>query len=272
MASELTDTPRLPWIYRGGMETVGTVAQLWRYPVKSMQGEQVERLELGPDGAVGDRRLAVVDPAAGKVLSAKRHAALLDASARIDASGDVVLTLPDGSEHAAADPAVHGALSAWLDREVRLEAPDPDAVLPYEVHTGLSDESTPVIDWPGPPGTWLDLADAHWLTTASLAAAADLHPDGQWDVRRFRPTALLEVAGAGFVEDGWARVDAGSVRSEVLMPTMRCSMPSRAQPGGLERDLAIGTTLRDQHGNNLGLYAKIVEPGAISVGDPVLAG
>ncbi len=54
------------------------------------------------------------------------------------------------------------------------------------------------------------------------------------------------------------------------MPTMRCSMPSRAQPG-LVRDLAIGTTLRDQHDNNLGLYAKIVGAGAIAVGDAVRA-
>jgi uncharacterized protein YcbX len=252
------------------MEQVGTVAELWRYPVKSMQGERVERMELEPGGAVGDRALAVVDHGAGKVLSAKRHAALLEASARTEPSGEVVVVLPDGTEHEASDPGVHGALSAWLDREVRLERPDPDAVLPYEVHSGLSDETTPVIDWPGPAGTWLDLADVHWLTTASLAAAADLYPEGQWDVRRFRPTALLDVAGPGFVEDGWSQVEVGAAGSEVLMPTMRCSMPSRSQPG-LERDLAIGTTLRDQHGNNLGLYAKIVAAGAIAVGDAVRA-
>ena len=252
------------------METVGTVAQLWRYPVKSMQGELVERLEVAPGGAAGDRMLAVVDPAAGKVLSAKRWVPLLMASARTDGD-DVVVTLPDGTEHAASDPAVHGALSAWLDLEVRLERPPADQALPMEMYTGMSDESTPLFDWTGPPGTWVDLADAHWLTTASLAAASGLHPDGTWDVRRFRPTALFEVAGDGFAEDAWKEVAAGSARSEVLMPTMRCSMPSRAQPG-LERDEAIGTTLRDRHDNNLGLYAKIVEAGAIAVGDEVQAG
>jgi hypothetical protein len=251
------------------MDVVGTVGQLWRYPVKSMQGEQVERLELAPGGAVGDRGLAVVDPAAGKVLSGKRYAELLLASARCVADG-VLLTLPDGSEHEAADPAVHAALSAWLGHEVRLEAPPVDGVYPMEMYTGMSDEDTPLFDWPGPPGTWLDLADAHWLTTASLAAAAELHPDGEWDVRRFRPTALFEVAGADWAEDGWSEVAAGTVRTEVLMPTMRCSMPSRGQPG-LSRDKAIGTTLRDRHDNNLGLYAKITEAGAISVGDEVRA-
>jgi uncharacterized protein YcbX len=252
------------------MDSVGTVAQVWRYPVKSMQGEQVERLDLGPGGASGDRTLAVVDPAARKVLSAKRHAPLLEAAARVQ-GGTVVVTLPDGTEHDAADPAVHAALSSWLGLDVRLEAPPTDGVYPMEMYSGMSDEDTPVFDWPGPPGTWLDLADVHWLTTASLAAAAELHPDGEWDVRRFRPTALFEVLGSTWAEDGWAQVDVGSARSEVLMPTMRCSMPSRAQPG-LVRDTAIGTTLRDQHDNNLGLYAKIVEAGSIAVGDAVRAG
>ena len=251
------------------MEQIGTVAEVWRYPVKSMQGERVERMEVAPGGATGDRRLAVVDRAIGKVLSAKLHAPLLEASARVEGD-DVIVTLPDGTSHAASDPGVHAALSAWLDREVRLEAPQVDEVLPFEVHSGLSDDTTPVIDWPGPAGTWLDLADVHWLTTSSLAAAAELHPDGQWDVRRFRPTALLDVSATGFAEDDWQEVEIGTVRSEVLMPTMRCTMPSRAQPG-LERDVEIGRTLREQHDNNLGLYAKIVGAGAIAVGDAVRA-
>jgi uncharacterized protein YcbX len=128
-----------------------------------------------------------------------------------------------------------------------------------------------VIDWPGPAGTWLDLADVHWLTTSSLRAAAAVHPDGQWDVRRFRPTALIDTPAEGFVEDGWTALELGSVASEVLMPTPRCSMPSRAQPG-LERDLTIGTSIRDGHDNNLGLYASVARGGSISLGDTVHAG
>src|SRR5688572_6744302 len=104
------------------MQVEGTIRQLWRYPVKSMQGELVESLDLDLGGARGDRTLAVVDPAAGKVLSAKRHADLLMASARVEGD-DVVVTLPDGAEHAASDPGVHAALSAWLGHEVRLAAP-----------------------------------------------------------------------------------------------------------------------------------------------------
>ena len=251
------------------MQPVGTVAEVWRYPIKSFQGERVERLEMGPGGAAGDRTLAVVDPAAGKVLSAKRYAQLLMASARVEGD-DVVITLPDGKEHLASDPGIHAALSAWLDRDVRLERPPAEGVFPMEMYSGMSDEDTPVFDWPGPEGTWLDLADAHWLTSASLAAAAALHPAGTWDVRRFRPTALIDAAGDGFVEDGWSSIELGSVTSDIFMPTPRCSMPSRAQPG-FERDTAIGTTIRDRHDNNLGVYGSITRSGPVAVGDTVHA-
>lgn len=251
------------------MAQVGTVVQVWRYPVKSFQGERVDSLDLAAGGATGDRTLAVIDPAAGKVLSAKRYADLLMASARIDGER-VVLTLPDASEHAADDPDVHRALSDWLGLEVRLASPPADRVFPMEMYSGMSDEESPVFDWPGPPGTWLDLADVHWLTTASLAAMAAERPGGQWDVRRFRPTALIETSTPGFVEEGWAFVDAGTVGSKVLMATPRCTMPSRAQPG-LDRDKAIGTTIRDINGNNLGVYAAITQSGTLRVGDAVHA-
>jgi uncharacterized protein YcbX len=250
------------------MDEVGTVTQLWRYPVKSFQGEQVTSLDLAPGGAAGDRMLAVIDPAAGKVLSAKRYADLLMASARLD--GDhVVVTLPDGDEHAADDPGIHQALSDWLGRDVRLAAPPAEGPLPMEMYTGMSDEDTPLFDWTGPPGKWVDLADAHWLTTASLASITPQHPDGAWDVRRFRPTALIEATGA-YPEEGWSKIDVGDVGSEVIMPTMRCSMPSRAQPG-LERDKAIGTTIRDANSNNMGVYATVTRSGTIGVGDSVHA-
>ena len=251
------------------MELVGTVSQVFRYPVKSFQGEAVDSLDVGPGGATGDRTLAVVDPAAGKVLSAKRYADLLMASARLDGE-QVVVTLPDGTEHTADDPGIHDVLSDWLGLAVRLEAPPADGVFPMEMYTGMSDEDTPVFDWPGPPGTWLDLADAHWLTTASLATITGEHPGGQWDVRRFRPTALIETAAEGYPEEAWGQIEVGSVASELLMATPRCSMPSRAQPG-LDRDKAIGTTIRDANANNLGVYARVTQSGTVRVGDSVHA-
>jgi uncharacterized protein YcbX len=251
------------------MEQVGVVAEVWRYPVKSFQGERVDSLDVAPGGATGDRTLAVVDPAARKVLSAKRYADLFMASARLDGER-VVLTLPDGSEHAADDPGVHAALSDWLGLAVRLEPPPEAGVFPMEMYSGMYDEDTPLFDWPGPAGTWLDLADAHWLTTSSLAALASEHPDAEWDVRRFRPTALFETPAGGFAEEAWTTIEAGTVGSEVFMATPRCSMPSRAQPG-LTRDKSIATTIRDANSDNVGVYARITQSGTVRVGDSVHA-
>jgi uncharacterized protein len=186
----------------------------------------------------------------------------------------VVITLPDGDEHPSDDDGVHRALSEWLGMDVRLEPPPAHKAYPMEMYTGMSDESTPLFDWTGPPGTWVDLADTHWVTTASLATITGEHPDGQWDVRRFRPNGLIESSAEGrengYPEEGWSTFELGQLQVEVLMPTMRCSMPSRAQPG-LDRDKAIGTTIRDANGNNLGVYAKVTRSGTVRVGDSVHA-
>lgn len=252
----------------------GTVAQLWRYPVKSMQGSPVEALTFDERGATGDRQWAVVDPAAGKVLSAKRWPALLQASARLD--GDrVVVVLPDGASHEAGDPATDDAVSAWLDHPVRVQQPPAGDGLPYELHVDNTDDSSALWEFPGPPGgPFVDLAAAHLLTTASLRAAAALRPGSDWDVRRFRPSAVLDVDGDDFVEDAWVGAPVGLGDELVLSPFMRtprCSMPTRAQPG-LDRDTGVVRSLTDHHGNDLGLYAGVARAGTVRVGDPVRVG
>lgn len=252
---------------------VGTVAELWRFPVKSMQGHRVEQLTFDGKGATDDRTWAVVDPAAGKVLSAKRWGQLLEATAAFD-GGAVTVTLPDGSTHEAGDPALDAALSGWLGLDVRLQHPPEGDGLPYELPTEAWDVESPLWEFPGPPGgPFVDLAAAHVLTTASLAAAAGLHPEGEWDVRRFRPNAVLDVAGDGFVEDAWVGtpVGLGEVVLDPFMPTVRCALPTRAQPG-LRKDADIARTLQREHDLNLGLYCGVGTPGTVAVGDPVTVG
>ena len=250
------------------------MAELWRFPVKSMQGVPVDTLTFGTSGAEGDRQWAVVDPAAGKVLSAKRWAALLHASGGLADDGGVTITLPDGSTHAAGDPATDHALSTWLDHEVRLRQPPAGDGLPYELPTEAWDDTSPTWEFPGPPGgPFVDLAAAHVLTTASLLAAAALYPDGAWEVRRFRPNALLDVEGEGFVEDDWvgSSLGLGEVVLDPFMPTVRCAMTTREQPG-LARDVDIAKTLNREHGLNLGLYCAVTTPGTVRVGDSVALG
>jgi uncharacterized protein len=258
-----------------GREVVGSVAELWHFPVKSMQGTRVDALDLTEKGAEGDRGWAVVDPAEGKVLSAKRWSQLLEATGGRGEDGTITITLPDGSAHEAGDPATDAALSAWLDHEVRLIQPPVGDGLPYDLPTDAWDDTSPLWQFPGPPGgPFVDLAAAHLLTTASLRAAEALRPESAWDVRRFRPNAVLDVAGEGFVEDAWVgrAVGVGDAVAEPFMPTVRCALPTRAQPG-LAKDPDIARTLRDGHDLNLGVYCNVSVAGRVRLGDDVtLAG
>lgn len=260
-------------------EVVGTVAQLWRFPVKSFQGEQHNELDVATTGVVGDRRYAIRDVATGKVLSAKRLGVLLEASARTESNGQVVMTLPDGTEHAPEDPGIDEVLSTWLGRRVHLDSASADH--PNGVYEFAFDiDESPDAQWFDidiPVGSFVDLAGAHLLTTASLAEIASHYPEGDFAVRRFRPTVLIDSPNAsGFVEDTWigATVTVGTARVHVDMPTIRCVMPTRPQPElgdmhALDRDKTISRTISDHHGSNLGVYCSITSPGKVHVGDAV---
>ena len=94
------------------------VAQLWRYPVKSMQGEPLDTAVLEADGLRGDRTWALRDVTTGKVLTARREPRLLMATARLTDTGDPVVTLVDGTTVIGTGAAVDAALSQWLGRTV----------------------------------------------------------------------------------------------------------------------------------------------------------
>ncbi len=247
------------------------VESVHRYPVKSMQGESVASITFRDGHVVGDRQWAVVDPDTGFTLTAKRHGALLDAYARTADDGEVTLILPEGDEHSVADSATQEVLSEWLGLRVELRRPGEASVL-YEPGEDALDSSVEGMALAGPTSHFADAADAHLLTRSSLRAAGDLHPDGDWDPRRFRPTMLVEGAPAGFAEDAWigSLLQIGSeVRVEVFMPCMRCVMPTRAQPG-LPRDKKVARVLKDEHNYCLGVYAAGRADGTIRAGDPVV--
>lgn len=242
---------------------------LSRYPVKSLQGEVVDAVELDAAGVPGDRRWALVDPSTGKTLTAKREPRLLDAAARTAADGSVVVTLPDGAEHATTDPALAAAAARWLDRDV-IVANAADGAGVYEFNLSSEDESSPLLDIPCPPGTFLDFGAVHVLTTASLRAIAASYPEGRWEPARFRPTILVESDEEGFVEDAWvgSEVVVGGAVLQPFMPTIRCTMTTRSQLD-LPRDLGIAKTVNREHGGSLGVYCTVVRPGPVATGDPV---
>jgi len=246
------------------------VVGLWRHPVKSMQGEAIEHAELGASGLPFDRRWGVVDVETGKVLSAKREGKLLTAAARLVGEAPEV-RLPDGDWTPITSASLDDELSAWLGRPVTLKAAETSEPAAYQMNVDATDDASPIVDLPCPPGTFFDALPVHLLSTASLRAMKGRHPNGKWDVRRFRPTVLIELDDdAEFPEDAWigSAVQVGDAEVTVVAPTVRCVMTTRAQPG-LERDLDIVKTVNRDHESNLGVYAVVSRPGPVAVGDPV---
>ena len=258
------------------MDQRGIVQECRRHPVKSMQGHRESALVVGPSGVEGDRRHALVDAASGRLLSAKTVPALLEATGHDDA-----VVLPDGTRIATHDGDADRALSDWLGRPIRLATTTPDVALSYQMTFDPPDDDADLFDIPAPPGTFLDLGHLHLVTTATLEGCAAARPDLDWDVRRFRPNLLLAVDGDPFVEQDWVgrHLRLGTeVVVEVLMPTVRCAMPLRAQPA-TETDPALPRApehyealraLNVASPNHLGIYANVVAGGTVSVGDAVV--
>ena len=238
---------------------MNAVTQLWRYPVKSMQGERLEVATIGPRGIVGDRHWAVIDQATGLGLTGRRAPELLFASAAL-VGDDVRITLPDGTVAADDD-----ALSAWLGRPVRLAEASETSSGTFEI--GLADDddadrdpSVPWVQWEGPVGTFHDST----RTQVSILGAATAR---DWDLRRFRPNVV--IAGTG--EDDWvgAVLAVGTATVDVTKQIDRCVMTTRAQPGGIDRDVDVLRTIIRERANNLGIGTLVRTPGEVRVGDVV---
>ncbi len=283
--------------------TVGTVIGLWRYPVKSMGGEELSRSTLDLRALHADRLWAVRDLELGAVTTARRLPVLLSCTARFveePSAGvgpgnvtDVIVTFPDGSEISSLDrdrldarlteltgkrvaliplPPVHdkaayrGVFASKRDIRHQFalsdDEPLPDfSMFPIRKLAELSVYATPV-------GTFADAYAVHLLTTATLRTMAAY--GGDFDVRRFRPNIVLDTTLDGLAEQQWVggTLRAGTVAVNIEIPTVRCSIPLREQPG-LPADPAVTRTVAKHGQRCLGVYADIAEPGTISVGDPV---
>jgi uncharacterized protein len=287
-----------------GADMATTIAEIWRYPVKSMAGERLDAVAVGERGMHADRMWAVRDPALGSITTARRQPALLLCSARYDEDpaghpavpGNapvVVITLPDGSEVASSDPEVHARLSEVVGTEVRLEPLPPPSEKdlykgPKETKAeiratfGLA-EDEPLPDFSmfplrmlselsryvTPLGSLADSYPLHVITRTSLAAMAGLAPGSDFDVRRFRPNFVVDTDEAdGLPENTWLEAELAlpnaTLRGEI--PTLRCVMPTRQQ-ADLAADPDVMRTVAKHARRCLGLYATVVRSGTVSVGD-----
>ena len=281
---------------------VGHVAELWRYPAKSMLGEPLLRTAVTAAGVVGDRGWAVRDERRGGIRGAKKISGLMQLSARYlaDPTGslpppDIAIGLPDGSSVASNDADVHARLSVALGREVTLwplqpaenldhyrrGAPDSDDVMGEvrDMFGRTDDEPLPdfsifpvelLTEFESPPGTYYDVYPIHLLTTASLRSVERLTPGSSADVRRFRPNILIEVPddpAAPLPEEAWVgrNIAIGSAVFHVVAPCPRCVMITHAVADAPVDRALLRSVLRHAH-QNLGVYATVITPGDVAVG------
>ncbi|HXQ22567.1 MAG TPA: MOSC N-terminal beta barrel domain-containing protein [Candidatus Acidoferrales bacterium] len=259
---------------------VGRIQALWRYPVKSLRGEHLDEAQLTSNGLAGDRAYGLLDAATGRVMSAKRWARLLELGARYPFGPErpPQLVLPDGT--AVAIERAAATVSQFLNHQVALVPAGSDTMASYEmaiqtvddVEAGVDQLAVDTAEVPCPPGSFFDAAPVHLLTDATLGALQALHPAGRFEARRFRPNLLLHTSATPhFVESEWdGRLLAiGQDASiEVLMGTIRCVMTTLPQDD-LPRDAAVLRTVAQHAGGNAGVYARVVQPGRIRVGDVV---
>jgi hypothetical protein len=287
-------------------ESVGQVQSLWRYPVKSMMGEELNAAEVTDRGVVGDRAYALVDRETGKLASAKHprkwqrlfefQAAFVEPPRFAAPTPPVRLTFPDGRIVTSDDPALDQLLSEAFGRNVTFAASAPDAALFEEVWPEVkgdqiygmvqprgSDEL--VTDVPAafsaPADTFFDFSAIHLITTNTLDRLRELAPRSRFEVRRFRPNLVVTVPDTpGFVENAWTRhvlAIGEHVRLKVIIPTPRCVMTTLAQ-SDLPSDPDILRVIADHNRIRAGglgelpcagLYAAVLTSGTVRRGDPV---
>jgi uncharacterized protein YcbX len=282
------------------------VAEIWRYPVKSMQGERLEQCMLTRGGIPLDRGWAVRDEQTQTIRGAKWIAGLMQCSARyVEGSSagtvpHVEITLPDGARVRSDAASVHDRLSDALGRKVTLWPLQPAENSEHYRVKGLQTASMAeemsmifalslvpgqkmpdlsaippkllqeVTNFATPRGTYFDLYPVHVLSAASLRYMRGLAPDSEIDVRRFRPNFLIEddASQASPIETGWLGREAelGQARLRIAIKAMRCIMTTREQPG-LPRDGAIMRAMMRETEQCLGVYADVIQGGTVSVGE-----
>jgi uncharacterized protein len=264
----------------------GTVVSVWRYPVKSMLGEELDASYVTERGLVGDRAYALVDEETGKVASAKNprkweklfdfRSVFIDHPQVAENIPHIRITLPDGTQvFSSQDKDIDYTLSKALGRDVRLMKANLDKPS-YEEYwpdiEGLAQREK-VTDEAMPPRTFFDIAVIHLLTTSTINRLRGLYPEGRFEVRRFRPNIVVESASRekDFIENSWIgkKITIGEdIVLRVMGPCTRCVMITLPQ-GDLPRDSGILRTVAKYNRVNVGVYASVLRSGTIHRGDLV---
>lgn len=277
------------------------MSELWRYPVKSMLGERVESVDVVADGIVGDRMWAARDEVRGGIRGAKKIGALMRLAAAYDdgPGSSVTITLPDGTEVRAGADGTDAAVSAALDHEVTLwprlpateldhyrrGAPDSDDLIeelrsifgrePDEPLPDLSIFPPEILEFESPLGTYHDAFPLMLMTSSAMRSITEALPGSVIDIRRFRPSMVIDTGEeTGHPEFDWIgrTVRVGDVELVIRAGCPRCVMVTREVDGSLPADRAVLRHIVADLDQNLGVYAEILTPGAVRIGDTVTVG
>jgi uncharacterized protein len=263
----------------------GRIVSIWRYPVKSMLGEELNSSYVTERGLIGDRTYALIDQETGEVPSAKNprkwgtlfdfYATFIDPLKDVGNIPPIRITFPDGTQIFSDQGDVDDTLSKIIGREVRLMRANLDKPI-YEEYwpdiEGLAQREK-VTDEAMPPQTFFDIAVIHILTTSTINRLRELYPEGRFEVRRFRPNIVIE-SGSGekdFIENLWVGKKLAIGEETIVKitgPCTRCVMTTLPQ-ADLPRDLGILHTVTRYNQVHAGVYASVHRGGTIHRGDRV---
>ena len=285
---------------------VGTVKELWRYPVKSMAGELIQQADIEKLGLVADRCWAIRDEEKSETSSVRKLPTLLQCKATYDAEPtkgqvedqvpQVTITLPDGTQFNSLDENKNSLLSHYLNKPVSLwplqsrrnwrfyrsKSMAGEQALKKQFNTKESLPDMSSVSWlkmlelsifSTPLGRFYDAYPLHILTSNSLQHLKNIEPKGDFISQRFRPNIFIASAEEknAFDEFNWTAglLYIGDTIIKCESKTVRCSMPAQPQVG-FGKDKKILRTLEKHTGRHLGINASVIKTGTIRIGDNVL--
>ncbi len=277
----------------GTPHQIGTVGNLWRYPVKSMLGERREEMVVTANGAIGDRAWALRDLRTGRIASAKKHPVLLSFRAHYAVQptttepGDVIIEMPDGrvmrADAAETSDRISDILGVPLRLENKAQALERTGIVRETVFgdnpVGKFKPEWTLETMPDyfqlKTNTFLEIGSIFILTSGSIDHLRKCQGrTAMIDQRRFRPNIYVETNDGtdGFAEDGWiggVLTIGESLVLDEFSGTVWCVTSTLPQEE-LPRDLSILRTIAQHHEGCLGVYGNVRLEGNIRVGDPVV--
>lgn len=242
------------------------LAEVWRYPVKSMRGERLDQAIVGPGGIQGDRRWAVVDAETGVSLSAKRYANLLRCRAWTAVHG-IMIQLPDGTECRVDSAEAAAGLTELLEREVTTRSAEATDTIRHEFPKAATEGTGKPFLYTPETEAFFDCAPLQLLTSATLRELQRLLPSSELHQTRFRPNFFIETRETGFIENRWVHkvVTLGSLTCQVYDNTRRCIMVALAQEC-LPRDTEIIRNILKSNDGCAGVALRTIDTGLVQRG------